>query len=107
MLKKDKTFTWTNEGIKGFKEIKINILQAPTLANQNLNKDFMMYSLISIVGVVITRKYHYHEWSRKINQSFIFNEWWKGVCEGEGGSHPQKPTSHKELAIWENKNNKA
>ena len=67
----------------------------------------MMHSLISIVGVVLTGKENYPEWFWKIKRTLIFNELWKGICEGEGDNAPENPTSDKELSIWENKNNKA
>jgi len=59
------------------------------------------------MGVVLIDKENYPEWSRKIKHTLIFNELWKGVCVGEGDNEPAKPTSDKEFAIWENKNNKA
>lgn len=62
-----------------------------------LRSNFMLDSLISIVGVVVSEKYNYHEWSRKIKHTLIFNDLWKGVSEGEGGNPPVKPTSGKEL----------
>ena len=66
-----------------------------------------MHSLISIVGFVLSGKEKYPEWSQKINNTLIFNELWRGICEGEGDLPPAKPTSDKEIAIWENKNCKA
>ena len=48
-----------------------------------------MHSLISIVGVVLSDKENYPEWSRKIKHTLIFNELWRGICEGEG-DHPQQ-----------------
>ena len=66
-----------------------------------------MHSLISIVGVVLTGKENYLEWSRKIKHTLIFNELWKRMCVGNGDKEPEQPTSDKEFAIWENKNNKA
>lgn len=66
-----------------------------------------MYSLISIVGVVLSGKENYHEWSIKIKYTLIFNELWKEECEGVHVNPLEKPTSSKELAIWENKINKA
>ena len=45
--------------------------------------------------------------SRKIRHALIFNDLWKGVCEGEGDNQPTKPTSDKDLIIWVNKNNKS
>lgn len=66
-----------------------------------------MHSIISIVGIVITSKENYPEWSRMIKKTLIFNELWKGVCVGDGDKEPEQPTSDKELVILENKNNKA
>ena len=66
-----------------------------------------MHSLISIVGVVLSGKEKYLEWSRKIKHTLIFNEVWRGICEREEDLPPAKPTSNKEIAIWENKNCKA
>eukprot|EP00253_Pinus_taeda_P014986 PITA_14986 len=65
-----------------------------------------MHSIIYIVGVVVTGKENYPEWSRKIKHTLIFNELWKGVCVGDGDKEPEQPTSDKEFTIWENKNNK-
>jgi len=58
-----------------------------------------MHSLISIVGVVLSRKENYPEWSRKIKHSFIFNELWKGVCVGEGDDELAKPKSNNEIVV--------
>ena len=66
-----------------------------------------MHSLISIVGVVLTGKENYLEWSRKIKHTLIYNELWKGVCVGYGDKELEQPTLDKEFTIWENKNNKA
>eukprot|EP00253_Pinus_taeda_P013777 PITA_13777 len=60
-----------------------------------------------MVGIVLTGKENYPDWSRMIQHTIIFNELWKGVCVGEGDRDPVQPTSDKELVIWENKNNKA
>ena len=68
---------------------------------------YSMHSIISIVGIVFTGKENYPEWSRIIKHTLIFNELWKGVCIGNGDKEPKQPTLDKELAIWENKNNKA
>ena len=62
-----------------------------------------MHSFISIVGVVLSGKDNYPEYSQKIKHTLIFNELWRGICEGEGDHPPTKPTSYKEIAIWENK----
>jgi len=66
-----------------------------------------MRSLISIIGVVLSRKVNYPESSRKIKYTLIFTEFWKGVCAGEGENEPIKPTLDKEISIWENKNSKS
>ena len=63
-----------------------------------------MHSLISIVGVVLSGKENYREWSRKIKHTLIFNELCKGICEGEDDIPPAKPSSDTKIAIWENKN---
>ena len=42
-----------------------------------------MHSLISIVGVVLTNKENYLEWSRKIKHTLVFNVMWDEVCEGQ------------------------
>ena len=68
---------------------------------------YRMHSIISMVGIVLTGKENYPEWSRMIKHTLIFNELWKGVCVGEGDNDPVQPTSDKELVIWENKNSKA
>ena len=66
-----------------------------------------MHSLISIVGVVLTGKEKYSKWSQKIEHTLIFNELWKGICEGEGENAPENPTTDKEITIWDCKNKKA
>ena len=66
-----------------------------------------MHSIIYIVGIVLIGKENYPEWSRMIKHTLIFNELWRGVCVGDGDKEPEQPTSEKEFAIWENKNNKA
>eukprot|EP00253_Pinus_taeda_P026355 PITA_26355 len=60
-----------------------------------------------MVGIVLTGKENYLEWSWMIKHTLIFNELWKGVCVGDGDNEPVQPTSDKELIIWENINNKA
>ena len=66
-----------------------------------------MHSIISIVGVVLTGKENYPEWSQKIKHTLIFNELWKWVCVGDRDKELEQSTSDKEFAIWENKNSKA
>ena len=66
-----------------------------------------MHSIISIVGIVLTGKENYPEWSRMIKHTLIFNELRKGVCVGDGEKEPEQPTLDKEFAIWKNKNIKA
>lgn len=64
-------------------------------------------SLISIVGVILSIKENYPEWSRKIKHTLIFKELWKGICVEDGDKELEQPTLDKEFTIWENKNNKA
>jgi len=66
-----------------------------------------MLTLIFIVEVVLLGKENYPEWSRKIKHTLISNELWKGVYVGEGDNELAKPTSAKEIAIQDHKNNKA
>ena len=66
-----------------------------------------MHSLISIVGVVLSSKENYPEWSRKIKHTLIFYDLQKGIFEGDRENPPGKPTTDKEIAIWDNKNIKA
>eukprot|EP00253_Pinus_taeda_P008003 PITA_08003 len=66
-----------------------------------------MHSIISIVGIGLTSKENYPEWSQMIKHTLIFNDLWKGVCIGDKDKEPKKPTLDKEFAIWENKNSKA
>jgi len=42
-----------------------------------------------------------------IKHTLIFNELWKGVYIGDEDKQLEQPTLDKELAIWENNNNKA
>ena len=60
-----------------------------------------------MVGIVLTSKEKYLEWSRMIKHTLICNELLKGLCDGEGDNDPVQPTLDKELVIWDNKNNKA
>ena len=69
--------------------------------------DFKMHSAITIIRVVLSRKENYLEWSRKIKHTLLFNQLWRGFCEGEGDNAPAKPTLYKEISILENKNKKA
>jgi len=56
-----------------------------------------------MVGIVLTGKENYLEWSRMVKHTLIYNEMWKGVCVGEQDKDPVQP-SDKELAIWEKRN---
>ena len=47
-----------------------------------------MHSIISMIGIVLTGKENYPDWSRMVQHTLIFNELWKGVCVGEGDSDP-------------------
>ena len=42
-----------------------------------------MHSLATIVGAFLTSKENYLEYSRKINTTFIYNELWDSILEGE------------------------
>ena len=42
-----------------------------------------MNSLISIVGVILSRKENYQERFRKVKNTLIFNDMWDGICENE------------------------
>lgn len=59
------------------------------------------------MGLFIAKKKSYHGWSEKMKHTLIFNELWKGICEGEGDNALENPTLDKELVILENKNIKA
>jgi len=50
---------------------------------------YNMHSIISIVGIVLTSKENYPEWSQMIKHTLIFNEFWKGVCVGDGDKKPE------------------
>jgi hypothetical protein len=45
MLKKDMSFSWTQEGRNSFEKMKEAIASAPTLINSSFDKDFMLYTL--------------------------------------------------------------
>ena len=45
MLKKNMSFSWTQEGKDSFKQIKEAIASAPTLINPSFDKDFILYTL--------------------------------------------------------------
>ena len=42
-----------------------------------------MSSLAFIVGGVLTGKENYPKWYKKIKAAFIYNDMWKGICEGD------------------------
>ena len=44
MLKKHAVFSWTKEGKQSFEEIKKALSEAPTLANPNFDRDFILYA---------------------------------------------------------------
>ena len=59
-----------------------------------------MHSLISIVGIVLSRKENYHEWFRKVKNTLIFNDLWDDVCESkDNNEEPEQPTDANELVI--------
>jgi hypothetical protein len=41
---------------------------------------------------------NYKTWSRHMQNTLIYNELWKDVCNGD--KNPTKPTDSRELAIW-------
>jgi len=65
-----------------------------------------MDSLISIVGVVLTDKLFYLEWSKKIKNTLIFNDFWDDIREGKVDGRSTIPAIDKELSIWNNKGKK-
>ena len=75
-----------------------------------------MQSIASVVGATLTGKDTYPEWWRKIKSTFIYNDLWDGICEGNtieteaGGPITRDPgplESEKEKAIWKTKDKKA
>ena len=74
-----------------------------------------MHSLEFLVGVVLTGKDNYLEWSRKIKVTIIYNDMLHGICEGttiktDVGMTlkyvPNPPTLEKEPDICHTKDNK-
>ena len=73
-----------------------------------------MHSLISIVKEMLTEKDNYSKWLIKIKHTLIFNNLWDDIYEGEivEGANgpiittPIKPTTNKELDIWNSRDNK-
>ena len=65
-----------------------------------------MHYVISIINVLWIGKEDYVEWWRKIMHTLIFKDLWKNY-EGEDENAPTKPTSEKELVIWDKKENKS
>jgi len=63
-----------------------------------------MHSLVSIVGVVLSRKENYLEWSSKIENTLIFNDIWDVIHDGD--TKPIKSRTNKEISIWTNKDKK-
>jgi hypothetical protein len=66
-----------------------------------------MNSLISIVGVVLSRQENYQEWFWKIKNTLIFNDLWEEICEGKDDNELEQPTDSRQLAIWKSKDKKA
>jgi len=64
-----------------------------------------MHSLVSLVGATFIVKENWEKWHRKITNTFVFKDFYDGVCDGNNS--PTKPTNVKELAIWNVKNKKA
>ena len=42
-----------------------------------------MNSLVSIVGVIFSRKENYQDWFHKVKNTLIFNDTWDEICENE------------------------
>ena len=61
-----------------------------------------MYSLISIIGMVLTGKKITLNGIKRSN-TLIFNDLWDGICEGENENKPTIPTTVKELFMWNKK----
>ena len=57
MLKKNMSFSWTQEGKTSFEKIKEAIASAPTLINPSFDKDFILYTLggESNISAVLTQ----------------------------------------------------
>lgn len=57
MLKKNMSFSWTQEGKASFKKIKEAIASTPTLINPSFDKDFILYTLggESSISAVLTQ----------------------------------------------------
>jgi hypothetical protein len=58
LLKKDVKFEWTDEGRKGFKNIKDSIGRFPMLISPDYSKDFQIFSFASedTIGGVLLQK---------------------------------------------------
>jgi hypothetical protein len=66
-----------------------------------------MHSLVSIVGVVLSRQENYQEWFRKIKNTLIFNDLWEEICEGKDDNDPEQPTDARQLVIWKSNDKNA
>jgi hypothetical protein len=66
-----------------------------------------MHSLISIVGVVLSRQENYQEWFWKIKNTLIFNDLWEEICECKDDNESEQPTDVRQLAIWKSKDKEA
>jgi hypothetical protein len=65
-----------------------------------------MHSLIFIVDVILTNKDTYPKWFKRIKHTFIFNELWDDICDGENDSDSSQPIGDKEIIVWKNKDKK-
>ena len=70
-----------------------------------------MTSIVSVVGVVLSRKENYQEWFRNLKSALVFNDLWE-VFQGKKDSDGKKIATdlldnEKYCAIWETKDNKA
>ena len=64
-----------------------------------------MHSLVSILGVVLTKKDNWLEWSHKVKYTLIFNDLWVGICDED--NQPTELIDTKKLIVWNIKNSKA
>jgi len=54
-----------------------------------------MNSLVSLIGIVFSRKENYQEWFRKVKNALTFNDRWDGVCEEKEGNVPHQSDEEK------------
>ena len=66
-----------------------------------------MHYLFFIVCVVLIGKDNYLEWLRRIKHTFIFNNLWDGICEGDNGGEPTEPTTNEYIAMCKGEDKKS